>query len=386
MEKETYENAVLSISHTSYLNNVGGLEKFILDQYSICNSNGYTFLALYPIRKRHTIKGHVVSGPFIEWGFHINGSKAKKISTEELIKELSNYNIKQIYIHSLIYSPFDAIKSILLHNNTAEVLFYIHDYKSICSCHILMKNNKVYCGEDGIKLSKCVSCRHSITGLFTYREYKKFIKEYPNIKFIFPSEPAKRIWSRVYSNIPESNKYVIPHQIFGSNVMEFKHQNGNKIRIAYVGYKAFNKGWDTFKELVSKCQVKHLPYEFYILGNTDENLPNVNFQKVSFQTEGTDAMVNAIRRNNIDIVILWSPWPETYSYTFFESYIGGANVITCKDSGNIAYQVKKLQCGKVYENKEELFEDINNFVDLVQKHTERPQNLILNEKFLTILR
>lgn len=385
MEKGSFYKAVLSISHTSYLNNVGGLEKFILDQSSICESHGYTFLALYPIRKQHTVKGHIVSGQFIEWGLHINGSQALKLTTDELIKALGKYHIKQIYIHSLIHSPINDIKTILRQNKSAAILFYMHDYKSICSCHILMKNNKKYCGDEGMKLSKCINCRHSITGVNTFRKYKKFIKEFPDIKYIFPSEPARIIWSKVYSDIPESNKYVIPHQIFGSNVMEFKHQNGNKIRIAYVGYKAFNKGWATFKELVAKCREKHLPYEFYILGNTDENLPNVNYQKVSFQTEGTDAMVNAIRRNDIDLVMLWSPWPETYSYTFFESYIGGANIITCKDSGNIAYQVEKLQCGKVFKNEEELFDNLDNLSEIALTYSKRPQSLVLNEQFLTIL-
>ena len=95
-------------------------------------------------------------------------------------------------------------------------------------------------------------------------------------------------------------------------------------------------------------------------------------------------MVNAIKKNDIDIVFLWSPWPETYSYTFFESYISGANVITCKDSGNIAYQVQKLKCGKVFNNEKDLFDNMNNIGEIVHGDPQRPKDLILNEKFLFI--
>ena len=56
----------------------------------------------------------------------------------------------------------------------------------------------------------------------------------------------------------------------------------------------------------------------------------------------------------IDLVLLWSIMPETFSYTLYESMAAGCFVITHKNSGNIAITIKQNNKGEIIDNEADL--------------------------------
>ena len=74
--------------------------------------------------------------------------------------------------------------------------------------------------------------------------------------------------------------------------------------------------------------------------------------RVTARTSSTHrtAMTDALAANAIDLVLLASPWPETFSYALFESLAAGADVLTVSTSGNIADTVLALGRGIVAED------------------------------------
>ena len=58
-----------------------------------------------------------------------------------------------------------------------------------------------------------------------------------------------------------------------------------------------------------------------------------------------NAMVEAIRKEALDIVFMWTQCPETYSYVYYEMSINGVYVLTNTNSGNIRQrdQKKKME-------------------------------------------
>lgn len=376
---------ILSISHTSYINNVGGLEKVILEQSEVANKDGYTFFALYPICNTFKIKGHVICRSFNNFGVHIDKNEPKRMEYDELLTQLMSYDIQKVYIHSLISYPVKQIIRLLRSFSNASMFFYIHDYKSICDGHNLLKNKNRYCGEKGLSFAKCYNCRFYIPGLISSYNYRFFISSFPYMKFIFPSEIAKNIWKQTYNSIEEERLIVLPHQQFSS--LTVKYTRSEKLKLAYIGYKSFNKGWSTFRNLVAHINNNNIEIELYVLGKTDEHLLNVTEVEVSFQKDGPNAMVKAIKNHKIDIAFLWSPWPETYSYTFFESYVGGTFIVTNKDSGNIAVCTEKYNCGKVFINENDLIHFFNdkNQLDFIRNSiVERPAELLFNSEFINL--
>ena len=58
-------------------------------------------------------------------------------------------------------------------------------------------------------------------------------------------------------------------------------------------------------------------------------------------------MTKALRDNDIQVALLWAKWPETYSYTFYESLSANLYIITNRVSGNITNQVEERRCGMI---------------------------------------
>lgn len=373
------EKTILVVSHTSYLNSVGGLEKVILEQSLVAQEKGYNFIAIYPILKCLTVHKHNLIKNFKSWGVHINGNEATDMEDMILVKLLQNYKISKIIIHSLINVPIKSVNKILAHVQADSKLFYVHDYGTICSGHNLLKNKNVYCGSNGHSL-KCITCRFCISGYLAYNKYTSLFKRF-SFTFIFPSEIAKCIWKKSFDFVADSKLLVLPHQKFSKTVNLYSNKNVVP-KIAYIGYQSYNKGWDYFKKFVLFCRQTKFKCDFYVLGSCKDFIDGVNVVPVSFLKDGPNAMVDAIRKYKIDYAMLWSPWPETYSYTFFESYIGGANILTNVNSGNIAFQTMLLHCGKVYDNIEGLYNDVNNL--RVLGNRERPADLFINEEFITL--
>ena len=69
-------------------------------------------------------------------------------------------------------------------------------------------------------------------------------------------------------------------------------------------------------------------------------------------------MVDALRKEPVDCVLLWSVWPETYSYTHYESFASNIFVITNRQSGKIAKQVEERGNGIVLNDEKELFRQL----------------------------
>jgi glycosyltransferase involved in cell wall biosynthesis len=119
-----------------------------------------------------------------------------------------------------------------------------------------------------------------------------------------------------------------------------------------VGYEHPNKGWAEWKQLASR--LRRDDYEVYVLGSCNEVLPEVRYIPVSFVQEGNDAMVQALRREKIDLAFLWSLVPETYSFTLFESMAAGCFILTNPHSGNIAAQVAESGRGLVADSLDQV--------------------------------
>lgn len=82
----------------------------------------------------------------------------------------------------------------------------------------------------------------------------------------------------------------------------------------------------------------------------------------------------------IDAVILWSTWPETYSFTVHESFAANCLVLTNKDSGNIAAKITGTSRGVVCDNEETLFTvlyDVSLVKTLILKNYEQNSPHIL---------
>ena len=102
---------------------------------------------------------------------------------------------------------------------------------------------------------------------------------------------------------------------------------------------------------------------------------------VSILKSGKEAMIKALRKNKIHIVVLFSCCPETYSYTYHEATAAGCYIVTNDESGNIAYMVDKNGNGIVLKNStESLYQFLKN-----EEKVRKEYQSYLNSNFKIII-
>jgi hypothetical protein len=152
-----------------------------------------------------------------------------------------------------------------------------------------------------------------------------------------PSEPALDLWrSRGLAHseasvLPLARLLTIPSETAGPG-----DEPDRPLRVAHVGWRSFHKGWGVFEDLALRLAGDDR-YMFYQLGLPGgPALPgNICNIPVRVDAEQRNAMVEAIAEARIDVVVVWSLWPETFCFVAHEALAGGAFIVARANAGNV---------------------------------------------------
>lgn len=382
-----FDKTVLVLAHSDYLNTDAGVEKIMQGQQKLFLENQTNFAVVYPIRKEVRILGEIHEITTSKYGLIVNGQYREEMNDKKLIGLLGMPGLEAVIIHELVTFRKNEKLFELFDRMTCPVYYYVHDYAMVCYSHTLMKNNREFCGTGPLSWKKCHHCKYYLQGKWNSLWQQKFVKRYPKITYIFPSEVVKEIWQNTFQ--APNKLLVVPNTRFREEKLSYAAKDRNdKIRMAFIGYGRIEKGWNIWKKI---CKDYEEQYDLYVLGD-GECEGNVIKVPVSVSKDGPNAMIDAIRKYNIDIAFLWSTRPETYSYTFYESYVSGCYIITGSQSGNIAAMTRGYQCGQVFQTEEKLFSYLENVEqvrdDIETMHKEReayPTALEDNDEILKII-
>ena len=345
-----FEKSVLILTHSDYVNTDAGVEKVIQGQQKLFLENHINFIAVYPIRKDMELFGMVHSTTMKNYGLIVNGKNQGEIGYDQFLELLSTKGLISVIVHELVtFKKNDKLLE-FFDRIQCPIYYFVHDYAMVCYNHILMRNNKEFCGTEPLSFKKCKNCRFYLEGKVNEKWQRKFVERYPQIEYLFPSTVVRDVWQNTF-HAPNKLR-IVPNTKFGKETKAYNTKNMNeKLRIAFIGYGRIEKGWETWKKI---CRKYDIIYDLYILGDgiCDGKVTRI---PVSVAKDGPNAMIDAIGANQIDIAFLWSTVPETYSYTFYESYVSGCYVVTNQLSGNICNMTAEYACGNVFEDERELF-------------------------------
>ncbi|GFI50149.1 hypothetical protein IMSAGC020_01355 [Lachnospiraceae bacterium] len=266
------------------------------------------------------------------------------LSIDEFVRKYSI--VRGIIFHSPYYSQ-NTMKDLLdTMQVESQVLYYIHDYASLCSYRFLHRNQKLCIGIDGEVCCKSCDMKEEQKEILNF--HQSVFDKY-QVLLIAPSEDTKKRVQLFYKKTPIA---VMPHLRFEQE--DFRKRINDRIRIAYIGTAIWHKGWELFSRIVDQF---HQKYEFYCLGDCPDELKisNVTYVPVGlYHADYISTMVEVLLRYNIDIAYIGSVWPETYSYTYYEAYEAGCFVITSALSGNVSGQVIANQNGRSFSNESDM--------------------------------
>ena len=337
------KKVIISIASRDYLDSVGGAEKAIAVQQKQFNISNYEYVYIFPIKKKMGIISISM------WGCRINGIYVGAFSEYSLLSHLKqsySQNICAIMIHHLRFVDLEGVEMLLKAIERAPIYVYLHDYYLICNQYNLLKNGIKYCGGIGEDCNTCEFKDHTIQNKIR-NVFNKFLDR---LTFIAPSEIAKQIFAKNYPQYSRHTRVILHQTLKGMYKKNKQVIENRKIKIAFCGAPAANKGWDDWVELLSAYE-NNSSYEFYHLGVPALNEPsNSKHIDVRFKGNNLNPMINALRDNEIDVVFLWSNWPETYSYVFYECWASNVFILTQENSGNMAHMTSVLKNGIVLSN------------------------------------
>ncbi|MBR2949802.1 MAG: hypothetical protein IKC46_08070 [Lachnospiraceae bacterium] len=381
---------ILSISGGNILTSLGGTEKVIITHQKMFNASGISYVYIYPVTKK--IAGFQL---YYYWGVVLDGAMVGIFETKALLSFLScsengEYFLMKVHIHHLRSILLDQLSEILDYIREAEIFFYLHDYYLVCDSYSLMDSSDKYCGFGVPSQEKCGDC-----ALWKFHwhaeERRKFIQKYLNrMIFIAPSECPAEI---IGDTIPEirSRIRIIYHQkAIGEYTGNRDSVPGEPLRVAFCGLPIRIKGWEDFLYATEIATQRGANVQFYHLGKKDKEYVHIINCPVGFQN-GRKTMTEMLRELKADCVILWSGWPETYSYVYYECFAANTFILANALSGNIAKQVIKNCNGIVLSGRDELVDllsDSDKLWKLVKDYRARreygPLELVENDEIIIL--
>ena len=376
---------ILSISYGNYIIQNGGTDKVIREHCGMFNKAGYRYLFAFPIVRWVSIGRKKCSIRF--WGLDIDNRLVGLFTFDNLICELEKYQktnrCAAIFIHHMWRIEENEVFQ-FCRLNDAIIFYYLHDFQSICDNRNFVNGDGVFCGYGvtGWECSK--TCKYYEASIRNKEIFRHIMSEAGSrICCVAPSDSTKNIFEKTFPEYKGHFK-ILGHQTIDS-CRRIEAPKDCMLRVAFIGAQNPIKGWDDYKQVLDKIRQKGI--EIYYFGTGTDIPQDVKSVRVSVREQGNSAMQDALQANKIDIVLLLSCWPETYSYTFFESLSAGCYILTYRSSGNIADQVTRRACGKVFRNLEELesyLEDLDGFrkdvLEYRQSGAEIPETLVPNDE------
>jgi glycosyltransferase involved in cell wall biosynthesis len=155
---------------------------------------------------------------------------------------------------------------------------------------------------------------------------------------------------KAYPSIESSKIVVRPHDISGRfRKIYFRERKSPVKNIGILGGINLAKGSGVVRELVEYIDCRRLAAKVILFGEIDIQINSVSFEATGrYEIERLDELV---LQRDIDVFLLPSIWPETYSFTADEIMQMGFPLIVF-NVGAPAERVKNYRLGKVIEPKD----------------------------------
>lgn len=337
---------ILCFAHDDVSRFAGGVAKYIREESALAIGRGMGTVTVFPLSvvRPPRLKEWALHG----WGVRRNGrweGMFRRQGLEALLGqwEREGWRLAEIQLHHIGRYDAEELGRFLAAVPVGTRLF-LHDYHTVCQSPHLLRNGESFCGMDvpcGTKCRGC-GCRNpdwlprmkTLLGGLGMR-----------LRVTAPSESVAAGWLETWPEF-RGRVEVVPHWTPVRTARGPGHPPGTPLRLAFAGAQLRHKGWDVWCRTVDALRKAGAGYEFLYFG-LDRALPD----GVRAVETGDGGMTEALRRERVDFLCLWSVCPETYSYVYFEAVQAGAWVLAPESSGNIAAAIGKSGWGTVFPDE-----------------------------------
>lgn len=262
----------------------------------------------------------------------------------EVARILEDFDIEVVHVQHLIYHSHDL--PLVADAMGLTVVATLHDYFPICPTIQLIDDQGRFCG--GTCTPGQGKCR---TGMPWVRkdvphlkhawvhEWKRRLTEMLTVTdaLVAPTEAVRQTYLRAYPEFPAERIKRIEHGVdMPSRESEFTPQGIDEpIRILALGNINDQKGAKVLDSVLS-LDADRGALDLHILGAITPNYQSLGRQHGTYTRERLPALIDEI---NPRLVVLLSPWGETFCYTLTEAWACGVPVVAA-DVGALGERVR----------------------------------------------
>lgn len=341
-------SCVIAFSHSNYLIKPTGTEKCIRELSDVLSNHHVVTIQVFSMYNKFSrlFKNQMVGVNFGKKFIGIYKLEDLACLIDNICKK-NDLCLTGIHIHHLMNFDLTSLQK-YLEIQKLPVCFFIHDYYTICTSTNMIDSQGSFCGVSFPSDEKCTHCTH-FKNASQVGDIRKFVSAINSTieSVLVPSTDVYSRWTPLYPEL-KSKTFVRGH-LAPQGCYKREYFADEKINIAFVGSQIKLKGFEEWGKFVTALSDQDLQYEFHYFGHPEIKHRNVINHSVSTATGGKDAMITSLRECRIDFVFLWSQWPETYSYVYYEASAAGTVVVTNPISGNVAAMVEKYGNGVIFK-------------------------------------
>lgn len=339
------EPVLVSISHDDYLRHPGGVQLCMQLEAEAVQAEGGRYLHIHPWQALPKLAA-ADANPLME--LSVDGETVGAALMSDVIKVFADSDtaLWNTVIHHVIGMALEQIGDMLDAMGHKDCKFWMHDYITVCPSFALQRNGLSRCDGPAPSSHACMVCLYGQERHSQLARFHAFFDRF-DVDVIAPSEAALTFWKEV-SDLRAASVEVLPHMTLTAmkQVGVKRTPARNPVRIGFVGTRAAHKGWPVFQELLRK-HGRNDAMSFWYFGSDAPSEARLNCVQVTSSLQDPDAVTQSMAEHEIDIVLHWAEWHETFSLTTFEAMMAGAAVVTNTASGNVAAAVRTYDRGVV---------------------------------------
>jgi GT2 family glycosyltransferase len=292
---------------------------------------------------------------------------------DKLVEFLSYIKLQEIILNNLV--SFRDIDRLLdwvtksIEGSDTTLTIPIHDYYIVCPNYTLLDPNGDFCKIPS-SLQSCQECIRSndlewrtfVTGdidIYNWRKEWGRVVELAD-KIVCFSHSSKELILRAYDHISREKIEVTPHYVEPLKAID-RVRRGDKpyTTIGILGAINQAKGASIIEDLLKSIDKEDLQIKVVLIGEISTNISSKNFLVTGRYDR--DDLPRLVVEHDIDIFLLPSVCPETFSYTTQEIIMMQMPLMVF-DIGAPAERVKEYDKGVVLER-----EYIPNIINYIEK-------------------
>lgn len=270
---------------------------------------------------------------------------------EQIIAITDSLKIDKIILNELVsYADIDKVLEDIVQiseNKNAELEMLLHDYYAFCPSVNLLKTEGGYCGlPQNEACQKCYeryeySQLNKCDSIVEWQGYwKKFFGHCARI--VAFSQDTKDKFEKVFGKMGQV--CLIPHQVNYIQNLEKSYKTTKTFNIAVLGTLTEHKGLYIVEELLKCIRTDKRDATLMLIGEVPEHTKGILKELKQTGRYDVSDLPELILKNDIDLILIPSIWPETFSYTTEEA-MKLQIPVACFDFGAPAERVKNYEKG-----------------------------------------